>query len=212
MRIVRQAVGICRESSRPLVVLNIVYFGLFLLGFAFASCFPQARELMVQEVKQALSEGALSPVHKAYARGNAPKAILLTFTVNLVLGAFVFITLPSLILPFSGILTGSLRAFAWGFIVPLTILSGGVSAIFFFVLLLVLLEGEGYVVAMLASFVQGRALLFPASVGVRKRLQGYTAGLRATATLYLVVATVLAVAALYEVVLVFALRVLRGTK
>jgi hypothetical protein len=77
-------------------------------------------------------------------------------------------------------------------------------------LLLLLLEGEGYVLAMLAAYLQGMAFLFPQRVGVPTRRQGFVAGLRMTARLYLLVVLVLGAAAAYEAVL--AILVLPGVR
>ena len=64
--------------------------------------------------------------------------------------------------------------------------------------ILLVLEGQGYVLAMLAAWVQGRAFLSPQSVGAADRGQGYLAGLKRALHLYVLVALVLAVAAVYE--------------
>jgi hypothetical protein len=196
-----QGIAICRQSSRALIVLSISYFGLFALGFNVATRFPHVHRAITQDVKQQLSEGALSAVRRAYASGSIPEAILLTFTLNLILGAFVFITLPSLLVSFAGVLTGSVRALVWGISIPLSVISARGLPTFLLVLILVALEGGAYVVAMLASFVHGRAVIFPASVGATTRCKAYKIGLATTGHLYVVVALLLAIAATYEVLL-----------
>jgi len=196
-----QALTICRQSSRAFVVLSISYFGLFTLGFNVATCFPQVHKAITRDVKQELSEGTLSHVRRAFASASIPKAILLIFTLNLILGALAFITLPSLLVPFAGVLTGSVRALVWGISIPLSVISARGVPAFLLVLILVVLEGGAYVVAMLASFVHGRAVIFPASVGATTRCKAYKIGLAITGHLYVVVALLLAIAAIYEVLL-----------
>jgi hypothetical protein len=122
-------------------------------------------------------------------------AMALTFLVNLGLGAFVWITLPSLIIPFSGIATGAYRAVLWG------ILFSPVPFERYLVphWLTLILEGQGYILAMLASYIQGRAVINPSSIGRAGRKDAYIAGIKLTAKLYLLVAIILAVAAVYEV-------------
>jgi len=61
-----------------------------------------------------------------------------------------------------------------------------------------LLEGQGYILAMLATWISGLATLRPRAFGVQGRFQGYILGLRVTARLYPLVAFTLALAALYE--------------
>ena len=68
--------------------------------------------------------------------------------------------------------------------------------------LLLVLEGQGYVLAMLGAWVQGRAFLSPQSVGAADRGQGYLAGLKRALRVYVLVVLVLAVAAAYEATLV----------
>jgi len=69
----------------------------------------------------------------------------------------------------------------------------------------VILEGQGYILAILGSYVQGEAFLHPQSVGVVGHRQGYLEGARRTALLYVLVAIVLVVAAVYEAVEVIAM-------
>lgn len=81
-----------------------------------------------------------------------------------------------------------------------------------------LLEGQGYILALLAVYVHGKSWLFPRSAGVEvegsawQRMQrGYAAGLRRTAYLYVWVVIVLAAAAIYEAVeVIVAARLLGG--
>ncbi|GEM_PF-2880586 len=47
---------------------------------------------------------------EAYMSGNFPLAAILTFLINLTLGSFVYITLPSLTIPFGGVIIGLVRA------------------------------------------------------------------------------------------------------
>ncbi len=65
-------------------------------------------------VIQAFTIGPLSSVGTAYSSGQVLDASIMTFLVNLALGSFMDITLPSLIIPFPGILTGAYRAVIWG--------------------------------------------------------------------------------------------------
>ena len=58
--------------------------------------------------------GPLSVVGQAYVNAQVFTAILATFLVNLFIGSFGTITLPSLIIPFSGFLIGIYRAVLWG--------------------------------------------------------------------------------------------------
>jgi hypothetical protein len=138
----------------------------------------------------------LAPVGGAYSGGKVVVAILLTFVVNLLLGSAMMITGPSLVVPFSGLVIGVVRAILWGLLLSPTHpeLAGGMIPHS----LTLLLEGQGYILAMLAVWLHGRAFLWPKSVGLESNLGGYVEGLKRTGQLYLLVTIVLAVAAVYE--------------
>jgi hypothetical protein len=72
--------------------------------------------------------------------------------------------------------------------------------------LLILLEGNGYVLAMLAAYVQGKSFLLSASAGATGHAQGYWVGLQRSSRLYLLVVLQLLVAAIYEALLVIVIR------
>jgi hypothetical protein len=62
------------------------------------------------------------------------------------------------------------------------------------------LEGQGYILVMLAANMQGRAFLRPKTVELERHRDGYQAGLQLTGKLYLLVILVLVVATVYEVI------------
>jgi len=64
--------------------------------------------------------------------------------------------------------------------------------------LTMLVEGEGYILAMLAAYIQGIAFIWPKSVNASTRRQGYVMGLKATWKLYVLIVFILAVAAIWE--------------
>ena len=64
--------------------------------------------------------------------------------------------------------------------------------------LTLILEGQGYILGLLAVYVQGRAFLQPGSVGVEGHWAGYIEGLKRTGWLYSLVVLLLLVAAIYD--------------
>ena len=66
--------------------------------------------------------------------------------------------------------------------------------------ILLILEGQAYVMTMLAAYIQGRAFLWPRSVGLESRTKGYLEGVKRTGKLYLLIILALAIAAIYEVI------------
>ena len=64
--------------------------------------------------------------------------------------------------------------------------------------LTLLLEGQGYILALLAVYVSGNTFLRPRSVGLNTHGEGYVNGLKQTGSLYVLVTLFPAVAAVYE--------------
>lgn len=203
--VLKQAIALLRQHPRAYLVTNLVYYGLVLVGAMMVFAIPALQELMMVSIEQSFGEGgALAPVTEAYLNEEVLTAIGLTFGVNLVLGSLAYITLPSLIIPFSGLLLGLFRAMLWGFIFsPASV--GGVTAADILlgagIVLLLLLEGQGYVLAMFAAYLHGRSVVFPRRVGAQTIWQGWLHGLKQTALVYILVVLALFVAAVYEVAL-----------
>ena len=191
------AFTIIRTHRRAYVWLNIMYYGLIGLGMLYATFNPALQKLITDAVGTAFSQGPLAAVGEAYLSGQTIRAILLTFGINLVVGSGATITLPSLLIPFSGLLMGAYRAILWGLIyAPNT---PALRVIFFPHLPTLLLEGQAYILVLLGVVIQGRALFLPRAVGATTRWQGYKQSLKLTGQLYLLVLLVLAIAAIYEV-------------
>ena len=167
MKAIQSALNILGESRRAYVTLNLVYYGLVVCGMVFTAFNRSVQHELLAAVGNALTQGPLASVGSAYTTGQTVLAIALTFAINLVVASFISITLPSLIVPFSGLLVGLMRAVTWGllFSPPTLAVSGREAAMGLLIAILLVLEGQGYVLAMLAAWVQGRAFLSPQSVG-----------------------------------------------
>lgn len=191
------AFTIIRTHRRAYLWLNVMYYGLIGVGIGYAMFDPNLQNLIINAVGAAFSQGPLAVIGEAYITGQTLRAILLTFVINLFVGSGATITLPSLLIPFSGLLMGAYRAIVWGLIyAPNT---PELRIIFFPHLPTLLLEGQAYVLALLAAVIQGRALFAPHTIGATTRWQGYKHSLKLTLQLYMLVLLVLAVAAIYEV-------------
>jgi len=198
MKRIKEAWEIMRQNRKVYIILNASYYGLVVI-FMFVAAFNQPlQDSLLEGAEDAFTTGPLSLVGSAYSNAEVFLAITLTFVVNLVLGSFLEITLPAAIIPFSGVLVGIYRAILWGLLLSpahpdlrLAMIPHSITLLF---------EGQGYVLAMLAAYVQGRAFLWPKTVGLERCRDGYLAGLKLTGKLYLLVILVLAVAAVYEVI------------
>ena len=211
MKAILSALRIIREFRRAYIVLNLVYYGLVVFGMICVVFNPSLQQLLLDAVRSAFTEGPLSTVTAAYGGGQVLLAIVFTFVVNLTIASFLWITLPSLVIPFSGLVTGACRAVLWGLLLSPS--NPDMRIVMIPHSLTLILEGQAYILAMLAAYVQGRAFLWPATVDATTHTQGYWAGVKRSVRLYLLVAIVLAAAAVYEVLeVIFIIPFLGGMR
>ena len=209
MKVIQSALEAIKESPRAYIVLNLVYYGLVVCGMIYVAFNPSLQQSLIKAVGSAFTEGPLSAVGSAYVGGQVLRAMVLTFVVNLIIGSIAVITLPSLVIPFSGLLIGAFRAVLWGLLLSPT--SPELRLVMIPHSLVLILEGQAYILAMLAVYVHGRAFLWPRSVGAATRRQGYELGVKRSVRIYLLVVLLLAVAAVYEALEVIFIPRLVGT-
>jgi hypothetical protein len=203
MRVIREAFNLIRTERRAFNLINIGYFTIVLIGMLIVRSSSELQQGLISLIGEAFSTGPMQYLTGAYTNGEIIKAIGLTFFVNLILGSFIALTIPSLIIPFSGFLVGAYRALLWGFIFSpdLGDLSFSKIIMGIGIGLLLILEGEAYVLALFAAFLQSRAWVKPASVGAENHKHGYLSGIRLSLRMYLLVIGMLLIAAFYEVIL-----------
>jgi hypothetical protein len=202
VKALRAALRIIGDAKRPYVILNLVYYGLVACGVTYAAFDRSIQQSLLENVDNALTAGPLAAVAEAYRAEQVVLAVGLTVGINLAVGSFASITLPSLIIPFSGLLVAGIRAVTWGLLFsPQSVseLSPGEALTGVLFVVLVILEGQGYILAAMGAYLQGRAFLWPQRAGATGHRQGYWRGLKDAARIYLLVALVLLVAAVYEV-------------
>jgi Stage II sporulation protein M len=184
---------------RTLAALAAAYYGVAVIAMLAVAMLPSVESSLRASLKSMVS----SPLTTAYAQGDLPTAIALTFYNNLFLASLVAITLPSLAIPFWGVGVALFRAALWG--VVLSPAEPSFTAHFVLQLPTFVLEGMGYVLASFAVLELWRGVLAPGPGGAgpgegRSRGDAYVAGIRDTVALYAGVAALLAVAAAYEAI------------
>jgi len=162
---------------------------------AVAAFRPQIQQVLTSKIQTSL-QTSLPGVTHAYRSGNVLRAAAGTFAVNTVGGAFASISLPSLIVPFSGMLITALRMTVWGLILSPT--NHTLRMVLIPHSLTLLLEGQAYILAALGSYLLGKWWLFPAKAGFPSHTRGYLAGLKANLALYVVIVPILLISAVYE--------------
>jgi hypothetical protein len=196
--LLKSAWGLVQENRRAYILLNIIYYGLVIIGMVYVAFNQKLQQDLMSLIGAQFMTGPLSIVGQAYVNAEVLTAIAATFLVNLFIGSFGTITLPSLIVPFSGFLIGIYRAILWGLL--LSPANPDMRLIMIPHSLTLISEGQAYILALLAAYIQGRAFLWPKSVGVETHTKGYLEGLKRTGRIYLLIVLTLAIAAIYEVI------------
>jgi hypothetical protein len=198
LNLLKSAWELVQENRRAYIVLNVVYYALVVIFMIYVAFNQPLQQSLLEAVGATFMTGPLSIVGQSYANAQVFKAILVTFVVNLSIGSFGSITLPSLIIPFSGMLVGCFRAILWGLI--LSPANPDLRLAMIPHSLTLIIEGQAYILTMLAAYIQGRAFLWPNRIGLESRGQGYLEGLKRTGKLYVLVFLTLLIAAIYEVI------------
>jgi len=192
----QEAFRAIRTHRRVYVILNLSFYGLVIFGAVWVVFFPEVQQFLLKRVRLSLNQGGLKAVADVYRNGQVFAAMGLTFVTNLFAGALASVTIPSLLVPLSGLLVGFFRALIWGLLLSpadphlrWATIPHGVT---------LLLEGQGYVLAMLAAYAHGKAWVRPQSVGEQTHRGGYVHGLKSSLSIYLLVVLMLAIAAIYE--------------
>jgi hypothetical protein len=202
-RVLRTPLTELSRRRRLLWAVHLGYFGLTILAslLIYEAAPVQTALLGVVQSQIGSGEGVLGIAGKAYGSGQIPIAAATTFGINFLLGSLVHITLPSLIVPGSGVLMAAFRAIMWGVLLAPTFTSLSMASLPHS--LTILLEGEAYI---LASFF---ALLLPIYL-FRRRPAGvfarYGRGVSINLEGALLVAAVVFVAACYEAVEVILMK------
>jgi len=198
MNLLRKPVEIIKENKKAFIAMNAFFYGLVLLGMIVTAFFPELQERAYADSEKQLSSGWLSAAAAAYENGNLLAAMGFTFVINTAVGAFLSMTLPSFIVPFIGFLMAIYRGFFWG--VLFAPINPDIRTSLIPHYLTLLIEAQGYIVAMFAIYLHGRSFLFPKSIGLESRWSGYRHGLIQTAWMYVLVTTILLISAVYEAI------------
>jgi len=198
MNLIKSAWEIVKNNRRAYIVLNVLYYSLVIVFMVYAAFNPEIQKTLMDAVGATFMTGPLSFIGNAYANAEVLRAILVTFFINLFVGSFGSITLPSLIIPFSGLLIGIYRAVMWGLI--LSPASPDLRLIMIPHSITLLIEGQAYILTMLAAYIQGRSFLWPRAVSLDSHWKGYVEGVKLSARLYVLIILTLVIAAVYEVI------------
>ncbi|SDE35872.1 stage II sporulation protein M [Auraticoccus monumenti] len=187
----RRPFQIVRAHLGAYLILNALLYGLFLLGFAAGLVFPG---LSTDRTASLEADGTAALV--ASLLSTPWLFALVILGVNVITVGLLSIVLPSLVIPFAGIVVMAYQAFTLGATLSptddrlwLALIPHSLTAV---------IEFQAYVLLSLGAFVLGRSWLRPATVGVSTRRQAYLLGLRQLGWLGLLALALLVLGAVYE--------------
>lgn len=191
----QEAISLIREHRKQFILLNLAFFGLFLLTMIVTVSMPELQppvvEILSRIVRTDLAE-------KVYLTGNIFVAASATLAVNLGVAALL-ISLPSLIVPFFGVAFSLLFAAIYGItLAPI----GPYAAAMIPHSVAILIEFEAYILASFGAYLFGRTVFSP-SEQTNTLGRRYLTGAAKLASLYTLIIPLLALGALYEVFEIF---------
>jgi hypothetical protein len=194
----RGQLALLRRESRAFGLINATFFGIMIGAMVYVAGHPDVQARMIQDAIRDMEESWYRGIREAYTTGRFALAAILTFAFNLAIGGILYGNLFSAAVPFLGLFYGWYRALRWGLLLmPLHPMLGPRA---YPHMLTLLLEGEAYVLIMLAVYLHGRGILLALRRGGAAAWAAHLDGVRATARIYWLAIPLLAVAAVYEVV------------
>lgn len=190
IRLLRKPFQIIRANFCAYLIINAVVYGLVITGMGAAMVFP---DLGATRVAILEDNGTADLVRSLI---NNPWLFSLTILgVNVMTGAL-WIVLPSLIVPFTGIALFAYKAFTLGLAMAPSTEIMAVALIPHS--LTILIEIQAYALLMFGAYILGRSWVRPATIGARNHRQGYVRGLKQLGWLSLSTLPLFIIGAIWE--------------
>jgi Stage II sporulation protein M len=197
IHLLRKPFQIIRANFRAYLIINAIVYGLVITGMVAAMVFPNLSATQVATMEE---NGTADLVRSLF---NNPWLFSLTILgVNVMTGAL-WIVLPSLIVPFTGIALFAYKAFTLGLAMAPSTKTMAVALIPHS--LTILIELQAYALLMFGAYILGRSWVRPATIGARNHRQGYVRGLKQLGWLSLATLPIFIIGAIWEA---FSLRYL----
>jgi len=194
------AVQAARKMRMLLALVTALYVGSYLAGWYLVSVqSPIAVETSQMLTETVLTEQPFTSIIESLQRGQLLSAILVTFTVNLTIGAFLTTTLPGVV-PILGALgivaVSSVRGFVIGMVYPEVLAAS--PAAFALGLGTLILELGAYVFSGAAGINIALAPFLPRRYGVQSRWAALKMAWKDAARIFVIVVILLALGAIWE--------------
>jgi len=196
--LLKRAWEIIRDNRYPYFVLNILYYGLILLLMTYAAFNTPLQEQVLQDNGRNYLTGALALYGKTATDTQVFTGLGYTFFSNILGTSYGGITLPSFVIPFAGVFLGLYRAAIMGLV--FSPFSPVMRPFILPHLPTLLIEGQACILAMLGAYIQGRAMLWPKTIGQTSRWRAIVEGIRQSGTMYMFIMPILLISALYGVI------------
>jgi Stage II sporulation protein M len=189
-RFLRKPLQIIRTNFRAYLIINAIVYGSFIAGLVAAMVFPNlgATQVAIHE-----DNGTFDLVRSLV--NNTWLFSLTILGVNVTTGAL-WIVLPSLIVPFTGIALFAYKAFTLA--LPIAPTTAIMAVTWIPHSLTALIEFQAYALLMFGAYILGRSWVRPASIGARNHRQGYVRGLQQLGWLSLSTLPLFIVSAIWE--------------
>ncbi|MCG5213345.1 stage II sporulation protein M [Streptosporangium sp. KLBMP 9127] len=196
MNRLRRPFQIIRADLRAYLLINALVYGVLLLGMALAMIFPDLHAARTSSFVDG-DQGAL--VNTVIANPWTFGATI--FMVNVFATALLLIVLPSLVIPFAGLVVFVIKT------IDIGILLAPVDRTSALILIphspTILIEFQAYVLVMFGAYLLGRSWLRPATVDTTTRGQAYVRGLSLLGRLWLPALALFVIGAVYEAVEIY---------
>jgi len=194
------AVRAARRMRILLVLVALLYVGSYFFGWYLVSVQSSIAVETGQTLREiVLTEEPFTSIVGSLQRGQLLSAILVTFTVNLTLGAFLTTTLPGIV-PILGalaiVVVSSVRGFVIGIVYPEVLAAS--PAAFVLGLGTLMLELGAYVFSGAAGINIALAPILPGRYGVQSRWVAFKMAWKDAARIFVVVVMLLALGAIWE--------------
>ena len=200
MALLSEVVQAAKKMRSPLLFVALLYVGSYLTGWYLISIkSPIAVETVEAISGSVLTETPFTTIIESLRGGELVQAILITFLLNLISGAFLTTTLPGII-PLVGalgtILIALIRGFVIGVVYPEILASSAVGFALGFGTLI--LELSAYVFSGAAGIHIALAPIMPGRYGVQSRRAAFKIAWKDAARIYVIVIILLVLGAIWE--------------
>ncbi|PWN36791.1 uncharacterized protein FA14DRAFT_159156 [Meira miltonrushii] len=149
------SIRLIKQNANAFKKINFIFYGTILLGMFTVYLKPSLHTYIVDLIEKDLQSTSVGRyVARMYDEGHLYRAAASTFAVNVLVGSLLTVTLPSFIIPYSGLGLILYRTFLWGCFIAPPEKKAMIEAIPHFITLII--EGQAYVVAALPVLLHGR--------------------------------------------------------